>query len=221
MSLALAAYGAQLQRGDGGGPEVFTTIAEVTKIEGPPLKQDVADVTADPITAVFTVTATTTTMTVPVAILLPVGRVIRVASSTTLPTPLTVATDYYVVSSAGGSVTVSLTPGGAVITFADAGTGTHTLTTRTSFREQVPTLRDAGEITMDISFVPTNAQQGFGSGLVLDLTNKTKRNFKLIFPDTSVFAVSAFVVGFKASAAVAGVLTAAVTLRISGQPTLV
>ena len=40
------AFGTQFQRGDGGGPEVFTTIASVTKISPPSPKRDTADVTA-------------------------------------------------------------------------------------------------------------------------------------------------------------------------------
>ncbi len=45
MSGALAAFGTFLKIGDGGGPETFTTIAEVTDLGGPKLKRDTIDVT--------------------------------------------------------------------------------------------------------------------------------------------------------------------------------
>jgi predicted secreted protein len=45
MSKAFAGLGTQLQRGDGAGPEVFTTIAEMTKVQGTGSKADVIDVT--------------------------------------------------------------------------------------------------------------------------------------------------------------------------------
>jgi predicted secreted protein len=41
-----SAFGAQFQRGDGGGPEVFATIGEATNISGPELDRDVIDVTS-------------------------------------------------------------------------------------------------------------------------------------------------------------------------------
>ena len=45
MSNAVAAYGTLLKIGDGGGPEVFTTLAEVKGIEGPTMETEVIDVT--------------------------------------------------------------------------------------------------------------------------------------------------------------------------------
>ncbi|WUI00204.1 phage tail tube protein [Spirillospora sp. NBC_00431] len=39
-------YGAQLKRGDGGSPEVFTAIANSTNIEGPGIERETYDVTA-------------------------------------------------------------------------------------------------------------------------------------------------------------------------------
>lgn len=45
MSEAAWAYGTQMQMGDGGSPEAFTTIAEVMDIAAPPLTRDQIDVT--------------------------------------------------------------------------------------------------------------------------------------------------------------------------------
>ena len=43
---AVKALGTLLKRGDGGGPEVFTTVAEITNISGPSLGIDTIDVTS-------------------------------------------------------------------------------------------------------------------------------------------------------------------------------
>lgn len=45
MTEAISAFGTLLKIGDGGGPEVFTSIAEVVTIGGPSLSMDTADVT--------------------------------------------------------------------------------------------------------------------------------------------------------------------------------
>lgn len=45
MSNAIAGPGFLIQKGDGGGPEAFTTVAEVLDINGPNLKTDTVDVT--------------------------------------------------------------------------------------------------------------------------------------------------------------------------------
>lgn len=44
-SKAKAAKGVQFQRGDGGSPEVFTTVLEVKKVKGPGFKKDTLETT--------------------------------------------------------------------------------------------------------------------------------------------------------------------------------
>jgi len=48
---AVAAFGTLLKIGDGGGPESFTTIAEVRTLGGPELSRDTVDVTSHDSTA--------------------------------------------------------------------------------------------------------------------------------------------------------------------------
>ncbi len=45
MGDAYIGHGTLLKRGDGGGPEVFTTVAEVLSISGPTISRDAVDVT--------------------------------------------------------------------------------------------------------------------------------------------------------------------------------
>lgn len=46
MTQAVPSHGTQLQIGDGGSPETFTTIAEVLDISGPSVEVDTEDVTS-------------------------------------------------------------------------------------------------------------------------------------------------------------------------------
>jgi predicted secreted protein len=90
------------------------------------------------------------------------------------------------------------------------------------WREFVGTLLSAGEVTFDLNFVPTGATHNPTTGLIADLKNRVKRNFKLVFPDTAVttWAFTALVTGFEPEESVEGSLAASVTLQVTGQPTL-
>ncbi len=142
MTNALSAFGTLLKIGDGGGTEVFTAIAEVTKLSGPSLSLDTIDATHD------------------------------------------------------------ASPGG--------------------FKECVAGLLDAGEVKFDVNYKPTETTHNATAGLLRDMVNKTKRNFKLVFPDSgsTTWSFSAFVTKFEPDAPVDGKLGASITLKITGQPTL-
>ncbi|MEM3453498.1 MAG: phage tail tube protein [Candidatus Hadarchaeum sp.] len=90
------------------------------------------------------------------------------------------------------------------------------------WKEFIPTLLAAGEVRFSVNFVPTDATQGYSTGLLKDMVNRTKRNFKLVFPDASstTWSFSAYVTAFSPKAAVRDVLAADITLKITGQPTL-
>jgi len=90
------------------------------------------------------------------------------------------------------------------------------------FREYTGTLLDAGEVTFDINFIPTDSTHNASTGLIADMVNRTKRNFQLVFPDAgnTTWQFTALVTGFELSEPVEGTLSASVTLRITGQPTL-
>ena len=53
------------------------------------------------------------------------GNILNLATTTTLPAPLTTTTDYYVISATATTFKLSLTSGGAEIDITDTGTGTH------------------------------------------------------------------------------------------------
>lgn len=88
------------------------------------------------------------------------------------------------------------------------------------WREYVPTLREAGEVTFELLF-NNGATQGFAGGLYNDMINKTKRNFQLVIPTTSskTGSFAAHVTGWEFSLAVEGVIRASLTLQITGAVT--
>ncbi|MEM7416787.1 MAG: phage tail tube protein [Gemmatimonadota bacterium] len=91
------------------------------------------------------------------------------------------------------------------------------------WREFVAGLKDAGEVSLELLFDPTETTHRDASGGLLDdMDNRVLRNFQLQFPDTAqtTWSFAAFVTGFNPSAPHDGALTAAVTLKISGEPTL-
>lgn len=88
------------------------------------------------------------------------------------------------------------------------------------YRTFIPTLKEVGEVTFDINF-DNGATQGFASGLYLDAVNRTLRHFQIVIPTTAskTGSFSAYVTGWDMSFPVEGVLTASVTLTVSGSVT--
>jgi hypothetical protein len=139
-TIAIAAFGTLLKRGDGATPEVFTTIAEVGDIDGPKLKTTMEDATTQ--------------------------------------------------SSTGG------------------------------FEEQIPTVKSLGEIKFPVNFVPTEGTHSYSSGLIKDWNNKTRRHWQMVFPDSTVWPFTAYVVEIDIKAEVKNKLSADITLGITGSATL-
>jgi hypothetical protein len=90
------------------------------------------------------------------------------------------------------------------------------------FEEKIPTTLSTGPVKFGINFVPTGPTHSYSTGLIKDWVNKTKRNFKLVFPDTgaTTWSFAAYVTGVDIKAPVKGKLAADITLDITGQPTL-
>lgn len=130
---ALSSLGTELQRGDGGDPEVFTKISEAVTIGGPGGDMETIDVTD--------------------------------------------------LSSDGG------------------------------YREYLASFLEAGEVTLELNFVPS-----VHSDLLSDRTNRVLRNFKLVFPDaaSTSWTFSAYVKGINTNASVGEKLSGTITLFISG-----
>jgi hypothetical protein len=95
-----------------------------------------------------------------------------------------------------------------------------------AWKEYVPSLIDGGEVTLDLNYVPTDVTQRFTtSGLGFDMKSKTKRNFQLYWPDNptgtgTLWSLSGYVTKWQPGAPVGDKLSAAVTIKLTGVPTL-
>jgi predicted secreted protein len=140
MSNAVAAYGTLIKRGDGGAPEVFTTIAEVKSISGPNMSSDVIDVT------------------------------------------------------------------------------THSSASSGPWREKIASLIDPGELSFDINLIPADTAH---INLRNDFVNRTKRNFKIVFPDVgaTTWTIEGIITSYEVEAPTDDVLSASITITITKAPT--
>lgn len=83
------------------------------------------------------------------------------------------------------------------------------------FREWLPSFKDGGEVTFDLNFLPAVAAQ---TGLTTDFKNRTKRNWKIVWPNTGAtkWSFAGYITGFTPSAAVGDILAASCTIKVTG-----
>ena len=83
------------------------------------------------------------------------------------------------------------------------------------FREYLASLRDSGEVSFDLNFLPGNANQ---KGLTDDLVAGVRRNFKIIWTDaaSTPFEFAGFVTSFSANAQIDDKLSASATIKVTG-----
>lgn len=95
-----------------------------------------------------------------------------------------------------------------------------------AWKEFVPVLKEPGDITFEINYVPGDVSQNATNGLLDDVENNRLRSFSLVFPDNATdslktrWAFQGYVTAVSPTAAHDGVLKAAVTIKVSGSPTL-
>jgi hypothetical protein len=92
------------------------------------------------------------------------------------------------------------------------------------FEEVIPSIRRTGNVTFDVNFNPTDPTLDQTTGLLADInsTSPTPRNFRLLLndEDDTMWSFAGYVVGFDQTAPVTGVLSASVTIKVSGPPVL-
>lgn len=86
------------------------------------------------------------------------------------------------------------------------------------FKEKLPTLKEAQDVTFDLLFDPDNSDHDFTAGLGKLLLDKTIENWTLTFPDTTAYVLNAFVSNIDISASVGDPLGASVTLTVAKSP---
>lgn len=96
------------------------------------------------------------------------------------------------------------------------------------FHEYIPGLKEGGELSFDINFVPDLASHSAASGVLsryMEDGQDKLHNFRLTFPDASsasgiYWTFPGYVKGFGITAPVDDVLGASVTIKVAGRPTL-
>lgn len=90
------------------------------------------------------------------------------------------------------------------------------------WREFIAGLLDAGEVSFDINFIPTENTHKLSTGILGDMVAGTKRNFELVFPDggSTTWSFAAIITAFEPSEAIDDKLAASISLKLSGKPTL-
>ena len=93
-----------------------------------------------------------------------------------------------------------------------------------AWEEVVATILRSGEVTLSIQYDPNAAtHKNAAGGILADLVGRASTTYSLVFPSspTVTWSFTAFCTGFEPTAPVDGALTADVTYKITGQPTLV
>ena len=94
------------------------------------------------------------------------------------------------------------------------------------FREYIAGLRDGGKVTFDVNWIPSNATQGFTTGLLKagfgGAKGASAQQFRIVFPDaaTTTWTFTGIVTKLAPSSGVDKELVASIEIQVSGQPTL-
>jgi len=91
------------------------------------------------------------------------------------------------------------------------------------WREFIKGLKDGGEVSLDLNFMPFNSTHNASTGILSDFADDTTiPTWTLVFPDSAqtTWTFDAIVTGFEPSEPFDDKLTASVTLKVTGKPTL-
>ena len=90
------------------------------------------------------------------------------------------------------------------------------------YEEVIPSLRRSGDLTFDCNFNPTDPTLNQTTGLLAALNARALTPFRLLLNDVdnTMWSFTGYVVGFDQNAPVTGVLSASVTIKVSGPPVL-
>lgn len=87
------------------------------------------------------------------------------------------------------------------------------------YREYIPSLKDSGEISVDLNFLPADTNQG---GLRDDLVARELRNWQLVWTDTggTTYSFSGYVTAVEPKASIDDKLSASATIKVTGPITV-
>jgi len=91
------------------------------------------------------------------------------------------------------------------------------------WREYIKGLKDGGEVSIDLNFMPFDSTHNAATGILADFSDDTTiSTWVVTFPDTNntQWTFDAIVTGFEPDEPFDDKLSASVTLKVSGEPTL-
>lgn len=91
----------------------------------------------------------------------------------------------------------------------------------TAWEEMVASILHSGELGLDIIYDPNAVTHAATSGLLAKLQARTFAQYAVVFPGPYTWTFNGFSTGFEPDAPVDGGLSAKVTLKLTGVPTLV
>lgn len=83
------------------------------------------------------------------------------------------------------------------------------------WREYIPGLKDGGEMSLDLNFVPGSATDDF---MVAEQAVETVRPWEITFPNGAIWRFTAFCSGYEPAVPVDDKMTATATFKVSGKP---
>lgn len=90
-----------------------------------------------------------------------------------------------------------------------------------AWREFIAGLKDGGDVSMDLNFVPGgSAAAALMAELDIDGPSASI-NRQILFPDGSYFSFAGILTGFEPDAPIDDKMSASVTFKVNGKPTLV
>ena len=86
-----------------------------------------------------------------------------------------------------------------------------------NFREWIPGLADGENVTADMHWRPSNVVH---KGLRVDQYARTKRNFEVVFPDTTdnTVTIATYIMQLASKADIGALMEASLQIRITGSP---
>ncbi len=91
------------------------------------------------------------------------------------------------------------------------------------WRERIKILKDAGEVSLSINYIPTNSTHNAAAGMLGDFANdSTNDTWTLVFSDVAAttWSFAGAITKFSPKAPIDDRLTADITIQLMGQPTL-
>jgi predicted secreted protein len=86
------------------------------------------------------------------------------------------------------------------------------------WREFIAGLKDGGEVSLELSFIPGNAST---TAALSDINSNSAGYYKIVFPDATEWGFAAIATGFEAGDPLDDKMTATLTYKLTGKPAFI